>query len=1005
MPIMEVILKNKRFTKESWTNNNPILNEDELGFESDTFSFKIGDGKTRWNDLEYVSCNTAYKLAGSRKIGEAIFDNTKDVTLDEIGALSKNGGTLTGPLYLNSNDYYIDNIGTGVFNTLSVNDITIKNNFNIESDSIRFKGITYFGDKNKYYINSIGKALFKELEVEGNATIGGNIAADSISSGNINLKENASITLGNENNITYEGNALLNDGYFKGNLEVEGNTTTNGTTYFGGATHYVDSTGAGVLATLEVTGKIKAPGGVEGSIDSAKKLEIAVKLGKALFDGSKNVTLSEMGAMSDEGGTFKGPVKMKADPTDAMEIATKQYVDNHTSGASYMTLKGTLGSEGNVREIPTTNVKKGDTYRCVNAGTYGPFVLKVGDAVSALVTSEEETPLEVNETNWTKINRMQELENFRVKVSNNDASNLKENEYVIGDVILGMAAAKHITDNPTKELLLETDDNLVTARSVVNHLKAALNSTQDTLLGGTVITDTQYFGEEKTYYINSTGGSKLRSLYIDEDLTINGNINVTGPDCLISGTVTKAKGDINGNPFYTSYAGSLGTDGNNTILYAKDGVTELSKLELKYAKKSGVAERLSGTDVNPDTITRYSLPMLGTGESSLPYVNSGFGLLALTGNSERDGFDKLVLGNDKASTEAGNAFGGIRLYGKSNKYVDIVFDGLNIEDNVTVKIPSSGGTLITGGDDTSFSAPVRFKNGVAFGTEDTYKITGDGDATFNNATVNGKLVLKSDINELGTHYFGDSTDYYINNTAVGKLKSLDIETDLKVGNDMSVNGLSKFGEKVSINGATGESTFNGLLNVSGSLNLKNVLLMNYSENNPVNYMINGITGEAKLDIITVNTLNATNLNVSNFSPTGPLTLKDKLIFADKMSSVDMNGNGTLNSLTVHGNASFGSGVNITDNNVQLSNISNLYFAGGRDYYVNSSGEAKFKSFSVDSLGVDGTTESDSCDTGAVTFKGGIGVKKTMSAQQVRIGDAVVISYDADNKCVKFKFAD
>ena len=111
MSTMEVILKNKRFSKESWITNNPILADGELGFESDTSNFKIGDGVSRWNDLNYISCNIAYRLAGSRKIGNAIFDNTKDITLEDIGALSNGGGSLVGSLYLGNNkDYFLSYI-------------------------------------------------------------------------------------------------------------------------------------------------------------------------------------------------------------------------------------------------------------------------------------------------------------------------------------------------------------------------------------------------------------------------------------------------------------------------------------------------------------------------------------------------------------------------------------------------------------------------------------------------------------------------------------------------------------------------------------------------------------------------------------------------------------------------------------------------------------------------------------------------------------------------------
>jgi hypothetical protein len=37
--------------KNIWYELNPILAEGEIGIESDTGFFKIGDGKTDWNNL------------------------------------------------------------------------------------------------------------------------------------------------------------------------------------------------------------------------------------------------------------------------------------------------------------------------------------------------------------------------------------------------------------------------------------------------------------------------------------------------------------------------------------------------------------------------------------------------------------------------------------------------------------------------------------------------------------------------------------------------------------------------------------------------------------------------------------------------------------------------------------------------------------------------------------------------------------------------------------------
>ena len=43
----------RRGTAAEATSKNPLLADGELGFETDTRRFKIGDGATYWNDLEY----------------------------------------------------------------------------------------------------------------------------------------------------------------------------------------------------------------------------------------------------------------------------------------------------------------------------------------------------------------------------------------------------------------------------------------------------------------------------------------------------------------------------------------------------------------------------------------------------------------------------------------------------------------------------------------------------------------------------------------------------------------------------------------------------------------------------------------------------------------------------------------------------------------------------------------------------------------------------------------
>ena len=53
----KIIMRND--TAEKWSTKNPILDMGEIGVETDTKKFKIGDRATAWNDLEYAGADEA----------------------------------------------------------------------------------------------------------------------------------------------------------------------------------------------------------------------------------------------------------------------------------------------------------------------------------------------------------------------------------------------------------------------------------------------------------------------------------------------------------------------------------------------------------------------------------------------------------------------------------------------------------------------------------------------------------------------------------------------------------------------------------------------------------------------------------------------------------------------------------------------------------------------------------------------------------------------------------
>lgn len=60
-------LKCRHDTAANWTAKNPVLLDGELGVETDTTFFKIGDGATAWTSLKYVTSKSAvYDSVGRR---------------------------------------------------------------------------------------------------------------------------------------------------------------------------------------------------------------------------------------------------------------------------------------------------------------------------------------------------------------------------------------------------------------------------------------------------------------------------------------------------------------------------------------------------------------------------------------------------------------------------------------------------------------------------------------------------------------------------------------------------------------------------------------------------------------------------------------------------------------------------------------------------------------------------------------------------------------------------
>lgn len=64
--------KLRRDLASTWTVDNPVLSDGEPGFEKDTRMLKVGDGRTPWNELDYIY--SAVPSGGSTGGGGGVTD-------------------------------------------------------------------------------------------------------------------------------------------------------------------------------------------------------------------------------------------------------------------------------------------------------------------------------------------------------------------------------------------------------------------------------------------------------------------------------------------------------------------------------------------------------------------------------------------------------------------------------------------------------------------------------------------------------------------------------------------------------------------------------------------------------------------------------------------------------------------------------------------------------------------------------------------------------------------
>ena len=353
-----------------WTSTNPTLSAGEIGYETDTGLFKIGDGTTTWTSLSYNSTVRALTAGSGISISNANGNHTislsdpsiqvSDITdfvdgvNDRVDDLLTAGSNVQLTYTDNGNDTSTLQIAvTGVSlsghtHTLSnITDVTASatevNYIDGSTPGTVVAGKAVVVDSNKDIssfrnVTATGTVAVGTLTSTGNVTVGG----DLIVNGNTVTVNSTTVTI-DDPVFTLGGDTApgVDDNKDRG-IEFRYNDGTAKLGFFG----YDDSTGKFTFLT-SATNSSEVFSGTKGEVDATvnwtninNKPDPVIGVGlTGDVTGSGSVTLTDLAS-----GSFSIPTTIAANRVALGTDTTGNYVASISNG-SYIT-GGNGGSEG-----------------------------------------------------------------------------------------------------------------------------------------------------------------------------------------------------------------------------------------------------------------------------------------------------------------------------------------------------------------------------------------------------------------------------------------------------------------------------------------------------------------------------------------------------------------------------------------------------------------------------------------------------------------------------------
>jgi len=291
---MATRMQQRRGTAEQWNLANPVLAAGEVGFETDTGKFKVGDGVNFWDDLAY-------------------FVNSDDLS----GEL---GGYATEGFVLDTVNLAVSDLVGGapeVLNTLS--EISAA----IGDDTEFFSFVNSINTK----ADQLAERADGQEETLGTQTTAIANINTTISSVQSDLEDKL------DSSVAAGIYAPINDPTFGGTVSLPSDTSIGdvSSTEIG----YVN----GVTSAIQTQLNAKAPTAdpaFTGTVSGITSSMVGLGNVDNTADTDKPVSTAQQTALNSKlglaGGTMTGKIILDGDPTQALHAVTKQYADSISEG-------------------------------------------------------------------------------------------------------------------------------------------------------------------------------------------------------------------------------------------------------------------------------------------------------------------------------------------------------------------------------------------------------------------------------------------------------------------------------------------------------------------------------------------------------------------------------------------------------------------------------------------------------------------------------------------------